>query len=70
TINNWYDPSGGRLAGVPNYQVRTWNDNFHPWPPHGMKSGLARRVLGDLGAMPSLVVTNADTVSPPSSVSG
>jgi len=70
TINNWYDPSGGRLAGVPNYQVRTWNDNFHPWPPHGMKSGLARRVLGDLGAVPSLVVTNADTVSPSSSVSG
>ena len=70
TINNWYDPSGGRLAGVPNYQVRTWNDNFHPWPPHGMKSGLARRVLGDLGALPGLPGPNADTVTPPSSASG
>lgn len=49
TINNWYDPSGGRLPGVPNYQVRIWNDNFVPWPPHGMKSFLARRVLADLG---------------------
>ena len=70
TINNWYDPSGGRLAGVPNYQVRTWNDNFHPWPPHGMKSGLARRVLSELGALPGLPGPNAVTVSPPSSVSG
>lgn len=52
TVNNWYDPSGGRLAGVPNYQVRRWNDHFVPWPPHGMKSFLARRVLGDLGALP------------------
>lgn len=52
TVNNWYDPSGGRLAGVPNYQVRVWNDRFVPWPPHGMKSFLARRVLGDLGALP------------------
>ena len=51
TINNWFDPSGGRLAGVPNYQVRLWNDNFVPWPPHGMKSALARRVLSDLGAV-------------------
>jgi hypothetical protein len=52
TINNWFDPSGGRLRGVPNYQVRLWNDNFVPWPPHGMKSALARRVLADLGAIP------------------
>ncbi len=70
TINNWYDPSGGRLAGVPNYQVRTWNDNFHPWPPHGMKSSLAHRVLGDLGALPTLHGPFADTVSLVSTVSG
>ena len=53
TINNWFDPSGGRLRGVPNYQVRLWNDNFVPWPPHGMKSAMARRVLSDLGAVPN-----------------
>jgi hypothetical protein len=51
TVNNWYDPSGGRLRGVPNYQVRLWNDNFLPWPPHGLKSSLAQHVLADLGAL-------------------
>jgi len=51
TVNNWLDPSGGRLHGVRNYQVRVWNDHFVPWPPHGMKSFLARRVLTDLGAI-------------------
>lgn len=51
TVNNWLDPSGGRLRGVRNYQVRVWNDHFVPWPPHGMKSFLARRVLTDLGAI-------------------
>lgn len=51
TITNLYDPSGGRLHGVPNYHVRIWNDHFIPWPPHGMKSGLARQVLADLGAV-------------------
>ena len=53
TINNWLDPSGGRLRGVPNYQTLIWQDYLYPYPPHGMKGFLAERVLRDLGALPS-----------------
>ena len=53
TVNNWLDPSGGRLRGVPNYQTFIWQDYLHPYPPHGMKGFLAERVLRDLGALPS-----------------
>ena len=53
TINNWLDPSGGRLKGVRNYQTFVWQDYLQPYPPHGMKGFLARRVLTDLGALPS-----------------
>jgi hypothetical protein len=53
TINNWLDPSGGRLKGVRNYQTFVWQDYLYPYPPHGMKGFLARRVLTDLGALPS-----------------
>jgi hypothetical protein len=68
TITNQYDPSGGRLRGVPNYHVRLWNDHFVPWPPHGMKSGLARQVLADLGAFANPFAPVApDLVVPPSS---
>jgi len=52
TVNNCLDPSGGRLRGVPNYQTLVWQDYLNPYPPHGMKGFLARRVLGDLGALP------------------
>jgi hypothetical protein len=52
TVNNWLDPSGGRLEGVPNYQTFIWQDYLNPYPPHGMKGFLAERVLGDLGALP------------------
>jgi len=52
TVNNWLDPSGGRLRGVRNYQTLVWQDYLNPYPPHGMKGFLARRVLGDLGALP------------------
>lgn len=52
TINNWLDPSGGRLRGKPNYQTFVWQDYLYPYPPHGMKGFLAQRVLGDLGALP------------------
>ena len=51
TVNNWLDPSGGRLAGVPNYQTFIWQDYLSPYPPHGMKGRLAERVLRDLGAL-------------------
>ncbi len=53
TINNWLDPSGGRLPGVRNYQTLVWQDYLYPFPPHGMKGFLAERVLGDLGALPA-----------------
>jgi hypothetical protein len=53
TINNWLDPSGGRLRGVPNYQTFVWQDYLNPYPPHGMKGFLAARVLRDVGALPS-----------------
>ena len=53
TINNWLDPSGGRLRGVRNYQTFIWQDHLYPYPPHGMKGFLAERVLRDLGALPS-----------------
>lgn len=53
TINNWLDPSGGRLRGVRNYQTLVWQDYLSPYPPHGMKGFLAERVLRDLGALPS-----------------
>ena len=53
TVNNWLDPSGGRLPGVPNYQTFVWQDYLLPYPPHGMKGFLAKRVLRDLGALPS-----------------
>jgi hypothetical protein len=53
TINNWLDPSGGRLRGVRNYQTFIWQDYLYPYPPHGMKGFLAERVLGDLGGLPS-----------------
>ncbi len=53
TVNNWLDPSGGRLKGVPNYQTWVWQDYLLPYPPHGMKGFLAERVLRDLGALPS-----------------
>ena len=49
TVNNWLDPSGGRLRGVRNYQTLIWQDYLHPYPPHGLKSHLAERVLRDLG---------------------
>ena len=53
TVNNWLDPSGGRLRGVRNYQTLIWQDYLYPYPPHGMKGFLAKRVLRDLGALPS-----------------
>ena len=53
TINNWLDPSGGRLRGVRNYQTLIWQDYLYPYPPHGMKGFLAERVLRDVGALPS-----------------
>ncbi|HET7770622.1 MAG TPA: hypothetical protein VFN74_17745 [Chloroflexota bacterium] len=53
TINNWLDPSGGRLRGVRNYQTFIWQDYLYPYPPHGMKGFLAQRVLADLGALPN-----------------
>lgn len=52
TVNNWLDPSGGRMRGVRNYQTLVWQDYLNPWPPHGMKGFLAARVLEDLGALP------------------
>ncbi|HEX2032888.1 MAG TPA: hypothetical protein VHS99_01765 [Chloroflexota bacterium] len=52
TINNWLDPSGGRLPGSRNYQTLIWQDYLRPYPPHGLKGFMARRVLGDLGALP------------------
>lgn len=52
TVNNWLDPSGGRLRGVTNYQTLVWQDYLYPLPPHGVKGFLAERVLGDLGALP------------------
>jgi hypothetical protein len=52
TVNNWLDPSGGRLRGVRNYQTFVWQDYLNPYPPHGMKGFLAERVLRDLGALP------------------
>ena len=52
TVNNWLDPSGGRLAGLRNYQTLVWQDYLNPYPPHGMKGFLAERVLRDLGALP------------------
>ena len=52
TINNWLDPIGGRIRGARNYQTCIWNDYMRPYPPHGMKGRLARRVLADLGALP------------------
>ena len=51
TINNWLDPSGGRLRGLPNYQTMVWQDYLNPYPPHGMKGFLAERVLRDVGAL-------------------
>lgn len=56
TINNWLDPSGGRLRGVRNYQTFIWQDYLQPYPPHGMKGFLAARVLRDLGALPATPV--------------
>jgi hypothetical protein len=56
TVNNWLDPSGGRLRGAPNYQTFVWQDYLNPYPPHGMKGFLAERVLRDLGALPSPIV--------------
>lgn len=53
TVNNWLDPSGGRLRGVRNYQTFIWQDYLHPYPPHGMKGFLAKRVLSDMGALPA-----------------
>jgi len=54
TVNNWLDPSGGRLRGARNYQTCVWQDYLTPYPPHGLKGFLARRVLGDLGALPGV----------------
>ncbi len=51
TINNWLDPSGGRMRGVRNYQTFVWQDYLNPYPPHGLKGFLAERVLSDLGAL-------------------
>jgi len=51
TVNNWLDPSGGRLRGVRNYQTLVWQDYLNPYPPHGMKGFLAERVLRELGAL-------------------
>jgi hypothetical protein len=53
TINNWLDPSGGRLAGQRNYQTFVWQDYITPYPPHGLKGFLAERVLRDLGVVGS-----------------
>ncbi|MBI3970734.1 MAG: hypothetical protein HY332_05545 [Chloroflexi bacterium] len=52
TVNNWLDPSGGRLRGMRNYQTFVWQDYLQPYPPHGMKGFLAERVLRDVGAFP------------------
>lgn len=52
TVNNWLDPSGGRIKGVRNYQTMVWQDYLVPWPPHGMKGFLAAKVLRDLGGLP------------------
>ena len=52
TVNNWLDPSGGRLRGARNYQTFVWQDYLNPYPPHGMKGFLAERVLRDTGALP------------------
>jgi hypothetical protein len=52
TVNNWLDPSGGRLAGFRNYQTLVWQDYITPYPPHGLKSFLAERVLREVGALP------------------
>lgn len=49
---NTIDPIGGRIRGARNYQTCIWNDYMRPYPPHGMKGRLARRVLADLGALP------------------
>jgi hypothetical protein len=51
TINNWLDPSGGRLRGAANYQTLVWQDYLNPYPPHGMKGFLAARVLREIGAI-------------------
>jgi len=51
TVNNWLDPSGGRLRGVRNYQTFVWQDFLNPYPPHGMKGFLAEQVLRELGAL-------------------
>jgi hypothetical protein len=53
TVNNWLDPSGGRMRGVRNYQTFVWQDYLNPYPPHGLKGFLAERVLRDLGAVAS-----------------
>jgi hypothetical protein len=53
TVNNWLDPSGGRLRGARNYQTLVWQDYLHPYPPHGMKGFLAARVLAEMGALTS-----------------
>jgi hypothetical protein len=58
TINNWLDPSGGRLRGVRNYQTLVWQDYLNPYPPHGMKGFLAERVLRDVGALPASDATH------------
>jgi hypothetical protein len=58
TVNNWLDPSGGRLRGARNYQTFVWQDYLIPYPPHGMKGFLAELVLRDLGALPDRPTTD------------
>jgi hypothetical protein len=65
TVNNWLDPSGGRLRGARNYQTLVWQDYLYPYPPHGLKGFLAQRVLRDLGvcvgAAPERAAARLDT---------
>jgi hypothetical protein len=64
TVNNWLDPSGGRLRGARNYQTFVWQDYLNPYPPHGMKGFLAERVLRDLGALPATPATPSTSALP------
>jgi hypothetical protein len=63
TVNNWLDPSGGRLRGARNYQTFIWQDYLTPYPPHGMKGRLAAQVLRDVGALPDNVPATTATTT-------
>lgn len=68
TVNNWLDPSGGRLAGLRNYQTLVWQDYLNPYPPHGMKGFLAERVLRDIGALPGETPVPDEAAAAPGAV--